>query len=110
MQLLVTDYIMLASAVFCIGMAGIFINRKNIIVLLMSIELMLLASNILFVAFSKFSGNFLVPSSEDPAGQVFVFFVLAVAAAEVAIGLAILIQVYRKRQTINVDEMDELKG
>ena len=110
MQLLVTDYIMLASTVFFIGMEGIFINRKNIVVLLMSIELMLLASNILFVAFSKFSGDFLVPTAEDPSGQVFVFFVLAVAAAEVAIGLAILILVYRKRQTINVDEMDELKG
>lgn len=110
MQLLVTDYIMLASTIFCIGMAGIFINRKNIVVLLMSIELMLLASNILFVAFSKFSGNFLIPATEDPSGQVFVFFVLAVAAAEIAIGLAILVLVYRKRQTINVDEMDELKG
>ncbi|ELV07856.1 NADH-quinone oxidoreductase subunit NuoK [Wohlfahrtiimonas chitiniclastica] len=110
MQLLVTDYIMLASTVFCLGMAGIFINRKNIVVLLMSIELMLLASNILFVAFSKFSGNFMMPTTEDPAGQVFVLFTLAVAAAEIAIGLAILVLVYRKRQTINVDEMDELKG
>lgn len=110
MQLLVTDYIMLARTVFCLGMAGIFINRKNIVVLLMSIELMLLASNILFVAFSKFSGNFMMPTTEDPAGQVFVLFTLAVAAAEIAIGLAILVLVYRKRQTINVDEMDELKG
>ncbi len=110
MQLVVTDYVMLASILFCIGMAGIFINRKNLVVLLMSIELMLLSSNILFVAFSKFSGNFVVPTSGDPAGQVFVFFVLAVAAAEIAIGLAVLVLLFRQRKTINVDELDELKG
>lgn len=110
MQLLVTDYILLSSILLTIGMAGIFINRKNILVLLMSIELMLLASNILFVAFSKFTGNFIVPTTEDPTGQVFVFFVLAVAAAEMAIGLAILVLLFRKRKSINIDELDELKG
>ncbi len=96
------DYIALSAILFCISMAGIFINRKNLIVLLMSIELLLLSANFLFVAFSKFSG--------DLSGQLFVFFILAVAAAEAAIGLAILILVFRNRSSINVNDLDEMKG
>ena len=87
---------------FCISVAGIFLNRKNVIVLLMSIELMLLAVNINFVAFSRYLG--------DPAGQMFVFFILTVAAAEAAIGLAILVTLFRNRRTINVAEIDTLEG
>ena len=83
-------------------MAGIFINRKNVIVLLMAIELMLLAVNINFIAFSRFLG--------DVSGQVFVFFILTVAAAEAAIGLAILTLLFRNRRTINVAEFDDLRG
>ncbi len=95
-------YLILGALLFCISIAGIFLNRKNIIVLLMAIELMLLSVNMNFVAFSRFLGNM--------DGQVFVFFVLTVAAAEAAIGLAILILVFRNRQTINVAEIDTLKG
>ena len=95
-------YLALAAVLFCISVAGIFINRKNVIVLLMSIELMLLAVNINFVAFSRFLG--------DVSGQVFVFFILTVAAAEAAIGLAILVTLFRNRRTINVAELDSLKG
>ncbi len=87
---------------FCLSMAGIFLNRKNVLILLMSIELMLLSVNMNFIAFSHFLG--------DPAGQVFVFFILTVAAAESAIGLAILVVLFRNRQTINVDDLDSLKG
>jgi len=87
---------------FCISLAGIFLNRKNIIVLLMSIELMLLSVNINFVGFSREMG--------DTAGQLFVFFILTVAAAEAAIGLAILVTLFRTRRTINVGEVDSLKG
>ena len=87
---------------FVISIAGIFINRKNIIVILMCIELMLLAVNINFIAFSHFLG--------DSAGQVFVFFILTVAAAEAAIGLAILVVVFRNRQTINVSDLNSMKG
>jgi NADH-quinone oxidoreductase subunit K len=87
---------------FCISLAGIVLNRKNMIVLLMCIELMLLAVNINFVAFSRQLG--------DPAGQVFVFFILTVAAAEAAIGLAILITLFRNRRTIDVADIDTLKG
>jgi len=94
--------LMLGAVMFCISMAGIFINRKNVIILLMSIELMLLSVNLNFVAFSYHLG--------DLAGQVFVFFILTVAAAEAAIGLAILVVVFRTRQTINVAELDILKG
>ena len=89
---------MLGAVLFCIAIAGIFINRKNVIVLLMAIELMLLAVNTNFVAFSRFLG--------DVAGQVFVFFILTVAAAESAIGLAILVVLFRNRATINVAEID----
>ncbi len=92
----------LGAVLFCIALAGIFLNRKNVIVLLMSIELMLLAVNINFIAFSRELG--------DAAGQIFVFFVLTVAAAEAAIGLAILVALFRTRGTINVGEVDALKG
>ena len=95
-------YLALAAVLFCISVAGIFINRKNVIVLLMCIELMLLAVNINFVAFSRFLG--------DVDGQIFVFFILTVAAAEAAIGLAILVTLFRNRRTINVAELDSLKG
>ena len=95
-------FLALGAALFCISVAGIFINRKNVIVLLMCLELMLLAVNINFVTFSRQYG--------DPAGQVFVFFILTVAAAELAIGLAILVALFRTRHTINVAEVDSLKG
>lgn len=96
------DFLVLGAILFCLSMAGIFINRKNVLILLMSIELMLLSVNINFVAFSYFMG--------DLAGQVFVFFILTVAAAESAIGLAILVLLFRNRQTINVDDLDTMKG
>ncbi len=96
------DYLVLAAVLFAISIAGIFLNRKNVIILLMSIELMLLAVNLNFIAFSHFL--------QDMAGQVFVFFILTVAAAEAAIGLAILVVLFRNRQTINVDDLDSLKG
>ena len=92
----------LGAVLFCISMAGIFLNRKNVIVLLMSIELMLLSVNINFIAFSRELG--------DAAGQNFVFFIRTVAAAEAAIGLAILVALFRTRGTINVGEVDSLKG
>ena len=92
----------LGAVLFCISVAGIFLNRKNVIVLLMSIELMLLAVNLNFIAFSRQFG--------DTDGQIFVFFILTVAAAEAAIGLAILVTLFRTRRTINVSEVDTLKG
>ena len=92
----------LGAVLFCISVAGIFINRKNVIVLLMCIELMLLSVNINFVAFSR--------QLADPSGQVFVFFILTVAAAEAAIGLAIVVTLFRNRRTINVAEIDMMKG
>ncbi len=95
-------YITLGAVLFCISVAGIIINRKNVIILLMAIELMLLAVNTNFIAFSRFWGN--------ADGQVFVFFVLTVAAAESAIGLAILVVLFRNRATINVAELDSMKG
>jgi NADH-quinone oxidoreductase subunit K len=97
-----SDYLIVGAILFAISVAGIFINRKNVIVLLMCVELMLLAVNINFVAFSHFLG--------DTAGQVFVFFILTVAAAEAAIGLAILVVLFRSKQSINVQDMDVLKG
>ncbi len=97
-----SDYLMLGGILFSISVAGIFINRKNLIVLLMCIELMLLAVNMNFIAFSQFLG--------DMSGQVFVFFILTVAAAEAAIGLAILVVLFRSRRTINVEDLDALKG
>ncbi len=95
-------YLSLGGILFALSVIGIFLNRRNLIVLLMAIELMLLAVNINFVAFSHYLG--------DMAGQVFVFFILTVAAAESAIGLAILVVVFRNRSSINVEELDELKG
>lgn len=95
-------FLTLGAVLFAIAVAGIIINRKNVIVLLMCIELMLLAVNINFVAFSRFL--------DDVHGQVFVFFILTVAAAEAAIGLAILVTLFRNKQTINVAELDALKG
>lgn len=95
-------FLMVSAILFSIGVAGIFINRKNLIVLLMCIELILLAVNTNFVAFSHYN--------QDLAGQVFVFFILTVAAAEAAIGLAILVVLFRKRRTINVEDIDLLKG
>jgi len=95
-------YLIVASILFSISIAGIFLNRKNVVVLLMCIELMLLAANINFVAFSHYLN--------DIAGQVFVFFVLTVAASEAAIGLAILVVLFRNRRTIDVDQMQEMKG
>lgn len=95
-------YLALGAVLFCISVAGIVINRKNVIILLMAIELMLLSVNINFVAFSRFLG--------DANGQVFVFFILTVAAAEAAIGLAILVSLFRTRRTINVAELESLKG
>ena len=97
-----SDYLVVSAVLFTIGIAGIVLNRKNIITLLMSIELMLLAVNTNFVAFSRYL--------EDPTGQVFVFFILTVAAAEAAIGLAILLLVFRNRRSIDVEELDTLQG
>lgn len=97
-----TEFLIVAALLFGLGMAGIILNRKNIIVLLMSIELILLAVNTNFVAFSYFLSNAI--------GQVFVFFVLTVAASEAAIGLAILVVLYRRRGTIEVQNLDALKG
>ncbi len=97
-----SDFLILGALLFTISMAGIFLNRKNVIILLMAIELMLLSVNMNFVAFSHYLG--------DTAGQVFVFFILTVAAAEAAIGLAILVLLFRNRRTINVDDLDELRG
>ena len=97
-----SNYLVLGAIMFCLSMAGIFLNRKNVIILLMSIELMLLSVNMNFIAFSHFLG--------DTAGQVFVFFILTVAAAESAIGLAILVVLFRNKHTINVDDLDSMKG
>ena len=97
-----SHYLILGAILFAISVVGIFLNRKNVIILLMAIELMLLAVNMIFVAFSYYLG--------DMHGQVFVFFILTVAAAESAIGLAILVCLFRNLQTINVDDLDRLKG
>ena len=97
-----SHFLIVGAILFALSIAGIFLNRKNIIILLMSIELMLLAVNMNFIAFSHFLG--------DTAGQVFVFFILTVAAAEAAIGLAILVVVFRTRHTISVAELDTMKG
>ncbi len=97
-----SHFLVVSALLFSISVAGIFLNRKNMIILLMCIELMLLAVNLNFIAFSHYLG--------DVAGQVFVFFILTVAAAEAAIGLAILVTVFRNRRTINVAELDEIKG
>jgi len=97
-----SHYLVLGAILFAIGIVGIFLNRKNLIIILMSIELMLLAVNINFVAFSHYL--------QDISGQIFVFFILTVAAAEAAIGLAILVVLFRNLRTINVDDLDRLKG
>ncbi len=97
-----SDYLILGAILFSLSIAGIFLNRKNVIILLMSIELMLLAVNMNFIAFSHFLNNI--------EGQVFVFFILTVAAAEAAIGLAILVVLFRNKRSINVEELDTLKG
>ncbi|MFK8011340.1 MAG: NADH-quinone oxidoreductase subunit NuoK [Marinicellaceae bacterium] len=95
-------YLVLAAILFVISIAGIYINRRNVLILLMSIELMLLAVNINFIAFSSYLN--------DIQGQVFVFFILTVAAAEAAIGLAILVVIFRQRKSLEVDKLNELKG
>ena len=102
MTLTLGHFLSLGAMLFALSVIGIFLNRKNLIVLLMAIELMLLAVNTNFVAFSYYLG--------DMHGQIFVFFILTVAAAESAIGLAILVVLYRNRATINVEELDTLKG
>ena len=98
----ITDFLVLGAIMFSLGTIGIFINRKNVIILLMSVELMLLAVNINFIAFSHYLG--------DISGQVFVFFVLTVAAAESAIGLALIVVLFRNRASINVADMESLRG
>ena len=98
----ISHYLILAAVLFSVSVAGIFINRKNVILLLMCIELMLLAVNFNFIAFSRML--------DDTLGQVFVFFILTVAAAEAAIGLAILVVLFRSRASVNVEELDTLKG
>ena len=102
MTVTLIHYLVLGAVLFAISVVGIFLNRRNIIVLLMAIELMLLAVNLNFIAFSRFLG--------DSAGQVFVFFILTVAAAESAIGLAILVVLFRNLNTIDVEDLDSLKG
>jgi len=97
-----SHYLILAAILFTISVVGIFLNRKNIIILLMSIELMLLAVNINFIAFSYYLN--------DIAGQIFVFFILTVAAAESAIGLAIIVLIFRNTRSINVDDLNRLNG
>ena len=92
----------ISGVLFALSVAGIFINRKNVILLLMCIELLLLSANFNFVAFSRYLGNI--------DGQIFVFFILTVAAAESAIGLAILVVLFRQRRSINVEELSSLKG
>jgi NADH-quinone oxidoreductase subunit K len=97
-----SHYLVLGAILFSISIVGIFLNRKNVIIVLMAIELMLLAVNLNFVAFSHYL--------QDTAGQIFVFFILTVAAAESAIGLAILVVLFRNIHSINVDDLDQLKG
>ncbi len=97
-----SDYLILGAVIFSLSVTGIFLNRKNVIILLMCIELMLLSVNFNFIAFSRYLG--------DTGGQVFVFFILTVAAAEAAIGLAILVVLFRSKRTINVQDLDVMKG
>lgn len=97
-----SHYLILGAILFAISVIGIFLNRRNVIIMLMAIELMLLAVNLNFIAFSRFLG--------DTAGQVFVFFILTVAAAESAIGLAILVLLFRNIGSIDIEEMGRLKG
>ncbi len=102
MALSLAHYLILGAILFAISIVGIFLNRKNIIILLMAIELMLLSVNMNFIAFSYYLG--------DAAGQIFVFFIMTVAAAEAAIGLAILVVLFRNLETIDVEDLDRLKG
>ena len=102
MTLTLGHFLSLGAMLFALSVIGIFLNRRNLIVLLMAIELMLLAVNMNFIAFSHYLG--------DAAGQIFVFFILTVAAAESAIGLAILVVLFRNLDTINVEDLDSLKG
>ena len=102
MSIGLNHYLIISAVLFTLAIAGIFINRRNLILLLMCIELMLLAVNFNFIAFSRYLG--------DETGQVFVFFILTVAAAEAAIGLAILVVLFRNRNSINVSELNEMKG
>ena len=102
MTLSLSHYLVLGAILFAISVVGIFLNRRNIIILLMAIELMLLAVNLNFIAFSHFL--------DDMAGQVFVFFILTVAAAESAIGLAIIVVLFRNLNSIDVEDLDSLKG
>lgn len=102
MQLGLSHYLVVGAILFALGVFGFFLNRRNLVVLLMSIELILLSANMNFVAFSVWSGN--------PTGQIFVFFVLTVAAAEAAIGLAIMVLLFRNLSTLNVEKLDSLKG
>ena len=102
MAITLSHYLIIGAILFAISIVGIFLNRKNVIVLLMAIELMLLAVNMNFIAFSHYLG--------DAVGQIFVFFILTVAAAESAIGLAILVVLFRNLDTINVEDLDSLKG
>lgn len=102
MTITLLHYIVLSGVLFSISVAGIFLNRKNVILLLMCIELLLLSANFNFVAFSRYLG--------DISGQIFVFFILTVAAAEAAVGLAILVVLFRNRHSINVEELDTMKG
>jgi NADH-quinone oxidoreductase subunit K len=97
-----SHYLILGAILFAISVIGVFLNRRNVIIMLMAIELMLLAVNLNFIAFSRFLG--------DPAGQIFVFFILTVAAAESAIGLAILVLLFRNIGSIDIEEMGRLKG
>jgi NADH-quinone oxidoreductase subunit K len=99
---MLSDFLILGAVLFCLSVAGIFLNRKNMLIILMCIELMLLSVNMNFIAFSHFNA--------DIAGQIFVFFILTVAAAESAIGLAILIVLFRNRGTINIEDLDSMKG
>ena len=101
-MLSLSDFLVLGAVLFAISIVGVFLNRKNVIILLMAIELNLLAVNMNFIAFSHYL--------QDVSGQIFVFFILTVAAAESAIGLAILVCLFRNMQTINVDDWDRLKG
>lgn len=101
-MILLSDYLIFSAILLCIGIMGILINRKNIIVLLMSIEIILLAVNTNFLVFSRLW--------QDLNGQIFVLFILTVAAAEAAIGLAILVILFRKKSSINIDDFNELKG
>ena len=108
LNLSLSNFLILGAVLFAISVFGIFLNRKNLLVLLMAIELMLLAVNTNFIAFSHFSHD--PTGSPDLSGQIFVFFVLTVAAAEAAIGLALLILLFRNLKSIHVDDLNNLKG